>query len=200
MERLGMEPDPGQIELLLAYLELLVHWNRRFNLTAVRDPDDMVPRHLLDSLAALPWLVGDRVLDAGSGAGLPGIPLAVASPGRQFCLLDSNGKKTRFMAHAVAELGIANAEVEQCRAADFAPAELFDTVICRAFSSLAEFVAACGHLTAGGRLVALKGRHPAAELAELPPDWEVDRAERLAVPYLDAERHIVVLRYRVSSG
>lgn len=198
--QLGIEPAPLRIELLLAYLELLVRWNRRFNLTAVRDPGDMVPRHLLDSLSALRWLSGERVLDVGSGAGLPGIPLAVVDPGRAYCLLDSNGKKTRFLEHAVAELGLANVDVVQCRVADFAPGELFDTVICRAFSAVPDFVAACGHLTAGGPLLALKGRDPAGELTGLPADWAVEGVERIVVPYLDAERHIVVLRHRAGPG
>jgi 16S rRNA (guanine527-N7)-methyltransferase len=179
---------------LLDYLRLLEKWNRAYNLTAVRDPDEMVTRHLLDSLAVAPHLAGPRVLDVGTGAGLPGIPLAIALPALDFTLLDSNAKKTRFVTQAAAELGLANVRVVQARAEDFRPAAPFDTVVARAFASIPDMLAACAHLCAPqGRLLAMKGKLPESELAALPAGIRLVESLRLAVPGLGAQRHLVVL-------
>jgi 16S rRNA (guanine527-N7)-methyltransferase len=194
--------DAGQVSRLLAYLDLLEQWNRAYNLTAVRHRADMVTRHLLDSLAVLPWIPGGRLLDAGSGAGLPGVPLAIARPDLDVTLLDSAGKKIRFLEHLRRELGLRNVTPVQARLEDWAPAGPngtpfnrgpFDAIISRAFASLAAFAAAARHLAGAARLLAMKGRYPAAELAELP-DWlRVESVERLAVPGLQEERHLVIM-------
>ena len=185
--------DAAAVATLARYLRLLARWNQAYNLTSVRDPAEMVTRHVADSLAALPFLAGDRLLDVGAGAGLPGIPLAIADPARRVTLLDSQVKKARFLHQAVAELGLANATVVHGRVEAFNPVTAFDTVICRALASLADFVAAAGRLAApGGRLVAMKGRAPADEVAALPAGWRAE-VTPVVVPGLDAERHIVVL-------
>ena len=159
----------------------------------------MVTRHILDSLAVLPFVTGPRVLDVGTGPGLPGIPLAVALPDLDFVLLDSNAKKTRFVTQAVTELGLGNVTVVRGRLEDYRPEAPFDTVIARAFASLADFAAAAGPLSApSGRLLAMKGRRPGEEMAELPAGYVAEAVEALAVPSLeDAERHLVVIRRAV---
>jgi len=194
VERLGIPLPDGAVERLAAYLALLERWNRAYNLTAVRDPDAMVIRHLLDSLSVLPWIEGPRVLDVGSGAGLPGIPLAVAHPGLAFCLLDSNGKRTRFLTQAVAELRLTNVEVVRSRVEDYQPPSLFNSVVSRAFATLAELLASAGRLCAPtGRLLAMKGVFPDDELARLPTGYVLAGVYPLHVPNLEAERHLVHL-------
>lgn len=186
-------PEPAR-QQLLQYVQLLNRWNRAFNLTSVRDPDQMVTRHLLDSLVALPWLMGERVADIGTGAGLPGIPLAVAAPERHFALLDSNGKKTRFVTQAVAELGLRNVEVVRSRAEQYHPEILFDCVISRAFASVGDLISQSGHLCRrGGRILAMKGVYPVAELDQIPGGFSVTEVAPLGVPGLDSERHMVVV-------
>ena len=182
---------------LVQFVALLAKWNRAYNLTAVREPAAMISRHLLDSLAVLPHLHGPRVLDVGSGAGLPGIPLALARPDWQFTLLDSNGKKTRFITQAVTELGLANVTVVQSRVEDYQDASGFDTVITRAFAAVAAVVTATARLCAPqGQLLLMKGVYPEQELAELPSAYELQSAVRVQVPGLDAERHLLVIRSR----
>jgi 16S rRNA (guanine527-N7)-methyltransferase len=177
---------------LLRYVELLLQWNQAYNLTAIRDPGEMLTKHILDSLAVLPFLHAGPVEDVGSGAGLPGIPLAVARPDLRFTLLDSNGKKTRFMTHAAADLGLANVEVVQARAEGYRPPAPFATVLSRAFASLADFVRLAGPGCApGGRLLAMKGARPDDELGAIPPGFRVLGVHPLTVPGLDAERCLV---------
>lgn len=179
---------------LLAYLKLLDKWSGAYNLTAVREPSAMVTHHVLDSLVVRPWLKGPRVIDVGSGAGIPGIPLAFACPDLQFVLLDSNAKKTRFITQATHELKLPNVSVERARSEDYRPAQPFDTVISRAFASLAQMVEMTQHLCASdGVFVAMKGIHPREELAALPVQFKVERVEPLNVPGLNAERHAVVI-------
>lgn len=191
---LGLTLANSQIEILTEFLSLLSRWNRTYRLTAVTDPEDMVARHLLDSLSVLPYVRGTRVLDVGSGPGLPGIPLAVARPDWQFVLLDSNGKKTRFMTHAVGRFGLTNVNVIKARVEDYADDIGFDTVISRAFSSMSDFVRLAGHLCGpGGGLLAMKGRLREEELADIPPGWQVVDTPKLVVPGIAGERHLVVL-------
>lgn len=186
--------QPEAVAPLAAFVALLVRWNRVYNLTSVRRPEDMVFRHILDSVAVLPWLHGPRVLDVGSGAGLPGIPLAILQPACTFWLLDSNGKRTRFMQQAVVELGLTNVQVVQARIEAYQPAAPFDSILSRAFATLADMLHAAGPLCApGGRLLALKGVHPDDELAAVPADYAVRGVHRLIVPGLAAERHVVHL-------
>lgn len=193
-ERLGVRLPAEAADRLGAYLSLLERWNRAYNLTAVRDPEAMVVRHVLDSLSILPWLRGPRVLDVGSGAGLPGIPLAIARPEHEFCLLDSNGKRTRFLIQVAAELRLGNAEVVRGRVEDYRPKAPFDSVVSRAFATLAALVADAGRLCVpGGRLLAMKGVFPDDELARLPSGYSVVGVYPLRVPSLDAERHLVHL-------
>ena len=177
---------------LLAFIDLLHKWNRVYNLTAIRDKQLMLSHHLFDSLAVAPWVTGDHILDVGSGAGLPGVPLALISPERQFVLIDSNAKKTRFLQQAKAELGISNLIIETARVEQFQASTTFDTVLSRAFSSLSQFVlTAGGHCKPNGHLIAMKGEYPQEELREIPPGYSVKAVVALTVPYLDAQRHIV---------
>ena len=187
--------NPAQCTQLLDYVQLLVKWNQVYNLTAIRNPRDMITRHLLDSLAVIPFIKGPRILDVGTGAGLPGIPLAIALPDLEFVLLDSVAKKTRFIVQAGSELGISNVEVKTQRVEKYHSLDLFDTVISRAFSSIAEFVTVAGPLCRrdGGVLLAMKGRYPQEELSALPPGFNLKDITRLAVPGLDEERHVVQL-------
>ena len=191
-EALGLAPDSAQQESLLDYLALLLKWNSAYNLTAVRDPEQMVTRHLLDSLAVAPHFSGEHVIDVGTGAGLPGVPLAVMFPGTRFALLDSNGKKTRFLFQVKTALRLDNMEIHHARVESFRPPELFDAVVSRAFASLADMAAGCRHLLApDGRLLAMKGAYPEEELAALGPAWQVRAVHALAVPGLDEQRHLV---------
>ena len=193
-ERLGIPLSAQAVAQLMVYLALLERWNRAYNLTAVRHPEAMVVRHVLDSLSILPWVEGPRVLDVGSGAGLPGIPLAIARPEDEFWLLDSNGKRTRFLTQVVAELRLRNVGVVRSRVEDYQPESLFNSVVSRAFATLADMVAGAGRLCApGGRLLAMKGAVPHAEIAALPPGWRLEAVHPLAVPGLDGERHLVVV-------
>ena len=183
---------PARVKLL-NFLGLLEKWNRTYNLTAVRDPEQMVPRHLLDSLTVLPYLQGPRVLDIGTGAGLPGIPLALARPDLEFTLLDSNAKKTRFATQALHELGLKNVVVVQERVEKFHPEKKFDTLIARAFASIPDMLAASRHLcTPRGRFLVMKGVFPQEELAAVTDGYRAE-VKALHIPGLDAARHVVIL-------
>jgi 16S rRNA (guanine527-N7)-methyltransferase len=184
-------PDGAQ-EKLLAYLDLLAKWNRTYNLTAVRDPADMVSRHLLDSLAVLPFVHGKNLADLGSGAGLPGIPLAIARPDMAVTLVESNGKKVRFLREAIRSLPLANVTAAQARVQDATGA--FDTVTARAFASLPDMLAWAGHLLApDGCWLALKGHADPAELGVVPDAFHVVAVHELRVPGTDGERCVVEL-------
>ncbi len=189
---LGLTLPQAAPARLLDYLALLERWNATYNLTAVRDPDEMVTRHLLDSLAVQPFVRGMTLADLGTGPGLPGIPLAIAAPERAVALVDSNGKKARFLREAVRALKLANATVIESRVE--AVEGSYHCITARAFASLADMLAWGGHLLApDGTWLALKGRHPADELAGMPRGFHVLAIEPLRVPGLDAERHVVVI-------
>ena len=195
LAQLRIELAPAQVDQLLAYLALLAHWNTVHNLTAVRDPAQMVPRHLLDSLAVLPWVQGDTLCDLGSGAGLPGIPLAIAAPSRRTWLVESTGKKARFLELVARELGLANVQVVAERAESARVPQRVATVTARALAALPQIVRYAGRwLAPGGRLLALKGPGHADELAGLPAGWKVEATPRLTVPGLDADRFLVVVK------
>jgi 16S rRNA (guanine527-N7)-methyltransferase len=178
-------------EPLLHYLSLLDKWNSAYNLTAIRDLETMVTKHIIDSLAVLPWLQGMRILDVGTGAGLPGIPLALAQPDKQFVLLDSNGKKARFLLEVKRVLALKNVEIVQFRAENYHPEQGFDTVTSRAFSSLEQMIYWTQHLIADhGIWLAMKGRYPDEELSALQKDY---RVERYKVTGIDGERCCVLI-------
>ena len=198
--RTGAPLPKGVRDQLLAYIALLAKWNATYNLTAIREPERMLTHHVLDALAVLPHLSDSasppqlRVLDVGSGAGVPAIPLALARPLWRVVALDSSHKKGAFLQQAINELPLPNAEAVVARVEDYAPAAPFDIVISRAFSDLATFVeTSTRHLAPGGRLIAMKGVFPDEEIALLPASVRVVGAPALAVPGLDAERHLIVM-------
>lgn len=193
LQALGL--DPALAPPLLDYLALLVRWNRTYNLTAVRDPREMVTRHLLDSLALAPHLDGVADLaDLGTGAGLPGIPLAIARPALRVALVESNGKKARFLRHAVRTLALDNATVHESRAEALDRPAHFDAITARALATLADIIGFGGHLLRpGGRLLALKGSRPDEEIATLPDGWHAGDLIPLRVPGLDADRHLAIV-------
>jgi 16S rRNA (guanine527-N7)-methyltransferase len=187
-------PEEAQ-DRLLGYVALLAKWNKTYNLTAIREPEKMLSHHLLDSLAVLPHLPAGPLADVGSGGGLPGIPLAIADPGRRVTLNDANQKKSAFLQQAVIELRLSNADVHAGRVQGWKPAQRFACVITRGFAELADFISACRHLLApGGTLAAMKGVFPQAELDRVPDGADCRDVRRLRVPLLDAERHLVLCR------
>ncbi|SFR48409.1 16S rRNA m(7)G-527 methyltransferase [Marinobacter gudaonensis] len=191
---MGLALGDDQQRRLLAFLGLLNKWNRAYNLTAVRDESQMVSRQLLDSLSILPWVTTDHLLDVGAGGGLPGIPLAITLPDRQFTLLDSNGKKTRFLNQCVLELGLDNVQVIHGRAEDCKPSRPFSQISSRAFTALENLVHWCdGLLANGGEFLAMKGQFPDDEVAALPAGWQVKSSHSLEVPGADGERHLLVV-------
>lgn len=195
---LGLELSEPIQHKLLSYIDLLHKWNKVFNLTAVRDKQEMVNYHLLDSLAVLPHLWAGRWLDVGCGGGMPGVILAVARPDWQFILLDSNTKKTGFVQQAVIELGLCNVSVHSGRVEDWNPAALFDGIISRAFAELGDFVNVSRHLIAiDGRWVAMKGVAE-AELNQIPVGCEIEKVISLKVPGINAARSLVIAK--VSGG
>lgn len=190
----GAVLSSSQQRQLIDYLALLFKWNRAYNLTAVRDPAQMVSRQLLDSLSILPYLAGPRVLDVGTGAGLPGIPLAIARPDLQFTLLDANGKKVRFVRQAILELGLANVTAEQQRVESYRPAAPFNTITSRAFAELKDFVALTGRLLApGGQWLAMKAMLAGQESDALPAGL-MPELLTLNVPDETATRQAVRIR------
>ena len=192
---LGLSVTLPVNERLLAYLKLLAKWNRVYNLTAIREETKWVSHHLLDSLAVVPHLPPGAIVDVGSGAGFPGIPIAFACPDRQVTLLDSNQKKGAFLTQASTELALPNVSVVMERAESYHPVTAYDVVIARAFSNMGDFIKLAGHLlTPGGVLIAMKGARPDAEIAQLPGSWSADTIVPLHVPYLEAKRHLIFLR------
>ncbi len=200
LQQLRVDMPAPQRDGLLDYLALLLKWNRRYNLTAVRAPREMVTRHLLDCLAVVPYVQGPRLLDVGSGAGLPGIPLALALPDCRVMMVDASGKKTRFITQAIATLGISNAGVEQVRVEDYRPSPLPDTVIARAFAPLDEMLSLLRPLCRpGGRLLAMQGRSLASGAQQQVAEDRCCQEYALAVPGLQAARHLLVVETGSSS-
>ena len=194
LKKLNIELSDDKIELLLAYHALLVKWNKAYNLTAVRDPEEMIRRHLLDSLSILPHITGDRILDVGTGPGLPGIPLAICFPEKNLTLLDSNGKKTRFLTQAKIELKLDNMTPVQSRIESF-ETESFDVITSRAFATLKDMVDGSIHLLKeDGYFYAMKGLYPTEEIGELDNRTTVVDCFALHVPGEEAERHLVKIR------
>lgn len=192
----GIElPDQQKLQLI-GYVELLHKWNKAYNLTSVRDPIQMLVRHILDSIVVNPYLQGQRFIDVGTGPGLPGIPLAIVRPNAHFTLLDSLGKRVRFLRQVQHELGLSNIEPVQSRVEDFVAEPPFDGVISRAFASLQDMLSWCHHLPAKpeGRFYALKGVRPDDELLTLPEGIILESVVHLQVPELDGERHLVILK------
>lgn len=192
---LGLNLTEAKLDLLYRYIKSLDKWNKAYNLTAIRDPQVMVSHHLLDSLAIIPFLKGTRFADIGTGGGMPGIPLAIVFPEREFVLVDSNGKKTRFLVQLASELGLKNVKVENCRAEQLVDKRGFDMVLSRAFASLQDMVSVTEHLLAEqGCWLAMKGQHPEKEITALGSGVLVEEIHSLNVPDIDAERHAVILQ------
>jgi 16S rRNA (guanine527-N7)-methyltransferase len=190
---LGLPAQPLAARLL-DYLALLDRWNHTYNLTAVRDPREMLSRHLLDSLSMWRHVTAGKLADLGTGPGLPGIPLAMAVPGLQVTLVESISKKTRFLREAVRQLGLDNVRVLDARAEAVDEPGAYDQVTARAMDTLAGILAVGGHLLSpGGRLLAMKGQYPTAELAALPPGWQLESVQKLVVPGLEGDRHLVTI-------
>lgn len=186
-----------QKQQLVTLVEQLHKWNKAYNLTSVRDPQQMLSRHIIDSLVVLPHLQGKHFIDVGTGPGLPGLPLAIAAPDKEFVLLDSLGKRIRFIRQLCHQLQLKNVTAVQSRVEDYQPELRFDGVISRAFASLNDMLHWCRHLpTAEGKFYALKGVYPAAELAELPAEFNVEEVIKLQVPDADGARHLVIITTR----
>ena len=191
---IGVDLDGPHSERLLMLVDELEQANAQFNLTAIRDRPGMLAKHILDSLTLQPYLRGERCADVGTGAGFPGLPLAVINPERRFTLIEATGKKSRFVQQTAQRLGCANVQVVNARAENYRPFELFDTVAARALSSLADFVAYAGHLCAPtGRLLAMKGKRPDDEISAVPKSFRVLAVHRLVLPGFGDQRHLVEL-------
>lgn len=195
LDQAGISLTDHQKNQLVGYVDMLHKWNKAYNLTSVRDPNEMLVRHILDSIVVAPHLQGERFIDVGTGPGLPGIPLSIVRPECQFTLLDSLGKRVRFLRQVQHELKLENIYPVQSRVEEFPAEPPFDGVISRAFASLNDMIGWCKHLPAqNGRFYALKGILPEDEIAQLPDGFEVESAIKLRVPQLEGERHLVIVK------
>jgi 16S rRNA (guanine527-N7)-methyltransferase len=191
-QKFGISLSEAQAGKLMRLLDELDDWNQRINLTAIRERSQQITKHLLDSLSVQPFLHGARICDVGTGAGFPGIPLAIVNSERQFTLIDSTAKKLKFIDHVSQLLELTNTQTVHTRAESFRPDVRFDVVLSRAVGPVVQFVNWAGHLcVGGGRLLAMKGRYPHEELSKLPSGWKLAAVHRLEVPGLDEERHLV---------
>lgn len=196
LDKAGISLSDHQKNQLVAYVDMLHKWNKAYNLTSVRDPNEMLVRHILDSVVVAPYLEGSRFIDVGTGPGLPGIPLSIVRPEAQFTLLDSLGKRVRFLRQVQHELKLDNVQPVQSRVEDFPAEPPFDGVISRAFASLTDMVQWCHHLPGEeGRFYALKGQLPDEEISQLPVEFSVESVIKLRVPELEGERHLVLLTH-----
>lgn len=195
LSQTDLEVSELQRDQLVGYVQMLNKWNKAYNLTSVRNPMDMLVKHIMDSIVVSPFLVGERFIDVGTGPGLPGIPLAIMNPSYQFTLLDSLGKRIRFTKQVLHEVGINNVEPIQSRVEEFEPEVGFDGVISRAFASMMDMVEWCHHLpkTDQGVFLALKGQLPEDEIAQLPESLAVSQVHVLQVPELEGDRHLIIL-------
>lgn len=194
LQEIAFRRDEVRERLLLRYLDTMLRWNKVYNLTAITDPVQMIYRHLIDSLAIAQFLSGKRFIDIGSGAGLPGIPLAICQTDRQFILLDSNGKKTRFLLQVSADLGLSNVEVVHNRVETYRAEKGFDGILCRAFSSLSDYLDLSSHLLAeDGVFYAMKGRLSEQELSDIPKDYSLRAIRPLKIPGGSEQRHLIEL-------
>ena len=200
-EQLGISVNSGQLENLLTHIEILAKWNKKLNLTALNSIDEMISHHILDSLAINRHIKGGTLLDIGTGAGFPGLPLAIVNPTLQVTLLDSRGKRIEFLRYAISTMGLGNVFLSKSRIEDYQGREKFDTLAARAFSSVSELVRLCeGNLHSGTRLLALKGRHPQDEIDSLAVDWPETLHKRITVnklnvPFMEAQRHLIILDF-----
>lgn len=195
LKKTSLEVTAEQVSLLIQYVELLNKWNKAYNLTSVRDPKAMVIKHIMDSLMVGPLLKGQSFIDVGTGPGLPGIPLAILYPERNFVLLDSLGKRVTFLRQVVFQLKLQNVTPVKSRVEQYHPEQPFDGVLSRAFSSLLDMVTWCDHLVSvgQGRFLALKGQYPQDEITVLPDNISVDNSHVIVVPELEGERHLIEL-------
>lgn len=185
----------GQVDQLIELVLMLNKWNKAYNLTSVRDPRQMLVRHIMDSILVAPYVNGEYIADVGTGPGLPGLPLAIMHPSKHFVLIDSLGKRMNFIRQVVHQLGLTNVSVVQSRVEAYQPDRTFDSVLSRAFASLADMVTWCHHLpSAQGQFVALKGQLDPQELQTIPSGYQIAATHRIEVPELDAERHVVIVK------
>jgi len=192
LEALDCQASDEQLTKLKHYVEMLERWNKTYNLTSVRDPKDMIPVHIFDSLVIADYIKGDSCLDVGSGAGLPTIPLAIMQPDRKFMAVDTNGKKTRFIQQAIIELGLKNVKVSQTRIESWESDLKYDAIISRAFASVYDFLTdSSAHLAANGILYAMKGQYPEGELQYIPKQYTLSQSHSMTVPFVDGERHLL---------
>ena len=195
IDQTTLEVTDHQKQQLVQLVELLNKWNKAYNLTSVRDPDQMLVKHIMDSIVVSPYLIGERFIDVGTGPGLPGLPLAILNPDKQFVLLDSLGKRLRFIRHALLELGLKNVVAVQSRVEDYQPEDKFDVVLSRAFASLHDMLYWCKHLPhAKGHFLALKGQFPEQEITQLDKEFEFIESISLQVPTLESERCLVKIK------
>lgn len=195
LHKANLQLKSTQVDQLIGLVEGLDKWNKAYNLTSVRDPKEMLSRHIVDSLVVSPHLEGEHFIDVGTGPGLPGLPLAIANPEKQFVLLDSLGKRIRFIKQMCYELKITNVTAVQCRVEDYQPEVGFDGVLSRAFASLTDMLQWCSHLPANhGKFYALKGVVPEPEIAELDASYTVSDIIKLEVPGLEGQRHLVIIK------
>jgi 16S rRNA (guanine527-N7)-methyltransferase len=193
--KIGIAVSSEQNEKLIQYLELLIKWNKAYNLTAIRDPEEMFIKHIVDSLSIAPFIKGESILDVGTGPGLPGIPMAIMFPSKHFSLLDSNGKKTRFLIQAKMSLALANIEVFNVRVENLANDKLFDQIMSRAFTALDNMVLLCKHLlSSNGEFLAMKGLIPKDEMAMVDTNYEIASITPLTVPGCLDQRHLLIVK------
>ena len=191
---IGIQLSSAQNDALIQYLELLIKWNKAYNLTAIRDPKEMLVKHLIDSLSIAPYIEGQNILDVGTGPGLPGIPMAILFPEKNFLLLDSNGKKTRFLTQSKITLGLENVEILHGRVEAADNTKTFDQILSRAFTALDNMVNLCKHLLSSeGKFLAMKGLQPNEEIEAMPDTFSVEKSIPLKVPGCEDQRHLIII-------